>query len=385
MVIASGTRVVLAYVEEVTHGVTPASPTLKTLRATSRNINLEKDILESPEVRSTRMKSDVRHGFNRVVGSPGVLLGMTDQDDMMRIALGAPSWSAGTTTTGINLSATASAFVRASGSWLTTNNYRPGDIVITTGFTNSGNNGTFRVLTVTATDLTVDAILIVETTGAGKTCNVIGFRADAGQTLTTLTVERQFQDLVQYQPFRGVTVNQWQLNVTPDAIINGTYTLLGMSAGAFAGTSVSGSVPTAPTTKSPFAAFTGALYEGGTTLAIATAIDFTLNNNRTTVPVLFSKFSPDVFEGTADIRGNVTLMFQSVTMYNKFVNETESSLYFRLDDPNGTDFINIIFPRIKYNAATIDPPQEGPIIIQMPFMALESATYATAMTVQRSL
>jgi hypothetical protein len=44
---ASGQRVQLAYVAETTQGVTPASPTFKTLRGTTRNINHAINALES--------------------------------------------------------------------------------------------------------------------------------------------------------------------------------------------------------------------------------------------------------------------------------------------------------------------------------------------------
>jgi hypothetical protein len=57
MSIASGARSRLAYIAEVTPGTTPGTPALKVLRATQRDINLQKNILTSNEVRSDRQKS----------------------------------------------------------------------------------------------------------------------------------------------------------------------------------------------------------------------------------------------------------------------------------------------------------------------------------------
>ena len=44
MAIASGANSDISYVREVTHGVTPGSPSMKLLRATGRNVNGVKTI-----------------------------------------------------------------------------------------------------------------------------------------------------------------------------------------------------------------------------------------------------------------------------------------------------------------------------------------------------
>jgi hypothetical protein len=79
---------------------------------------------------------------------------------------------------------------------------------------------------------------------------------------------------------------------------------------------------------------------------------------------------------------------------NRFINETESSIWLKMDDPNaiGTHFASVVFPRVKYNGGTIDPPQEGPCVMEMPFVALKAtglalpsgATRNTLMTIQVS-
>lgn len=80
----------------------------------------------------------------------------------------------------------------------------------------------------------------------------------------------------------------------------------------------------------------------------------------------------------------MTVMLENAVLYNKFYNETETSIWLRLNDLNGTDFQNFVFPRVKYNAGDIDPPQQGPVIITVPFEAIYDATSGTSMSVQRS-
>jgi hypothetical protein len=381
MAFASGTRVVLGYVEEVTRGTTPATPTLKTLRTIGRNVNLEKNILESAEVRSSRQRSDVRHGFNQVAGTPGFQLSLADYDDFLEYTMGG-AWAAFTTGTGTYGSTSPDKFTRAAGSFVT-DGFRPGDIITTSGYVTD--NGQFRVLAVAALELTVEEQTVTGESGSGdEEIQVNGERIDVGTTLKTVTLERQFQDLTQYQAYTGVAVQQMQMTISPEAIVGGTFTLLGMGSNAMSGSSVSAGGPTAAPDNSPFAAFDGSMHEGGAAVAVATAIDFTINNQRTLQAVIGSKFSPDVFEGTAIITGNVSFIFETNAIYNKFFNETETSMWVKLDDLNGTDFMNIVFHRVKYTGNLMDPGQEGPVIQSGTFEALENTTYGTALSIQKS-
>ena len=381
MAIASGSRVRTLYVAEVTHGTTPSTPTMKTLRVTDRNLNFMKNILTSAEVRADRQVSDLRHGFNKVEGSLGFELCGEVFNDMIEGAMGG-TWAAITFTGNIQAVAATQLFTRASGSWIT-DGYRVGDYVTSSGFSNSVNNGTFRVTAVTAADLSVDTTVIVNEASASRTIAVQGKRIDIGTTLKTYTFERGFLDVNQFQLFRGVAINVMRLDIKPEAIVNGTLEFMGMSSPALAGTTAA-SVVTAAATNSPFSAFVGNIFEGGSSIAVVTGVDFTLDNGRTLQPVLMSKFSPDVFEGTAKINGTMTVLFENATYFNKFVNETASSLLIKLDDPDGTNFMVIKFPSIKYTGGTMNPPQEGPVILTLPFAALVDPVTGVSMSIQRS-
>ena len=85
------------------------------------------------------------------------------------------------------------------------------------------------------------------------------------------------------------------------------------------------------------------------------------------------------------LRGNAT--------YSKFVNETETSIWMRLQDPNdATHFMNLVMPRVKFTDGSVDPPTEGPVPLSMGFRSLETevatvngaalATLPTSLTIQ---
>ena len=132
------------------------------------------------------------------------------------------------------------------------------------------------------------------------------------------------------------------------------------------------------------AAFEGQLSEGGAESNVVTAMNFTLNNNRSLQAVVGSKFSPDVFEGTAMITGEATVFFEDEVLFNKFVDETISQLSVQMDDLNGTDFIVIGFPAVKYTGGDMDPPAQGPVPITMPWEAQVSAVTGNSMYIQKS-
>ncbi len=356
---------------------------LKTLRATGRNINLEKNVLESQEVDPDGMETDNRHGFNRVVGSPGFQLSRADYDDFIQFTFGR-DWENGFAMTGSpNLASnhTNKTFTRSAGSFIT-DGFRVGDIVDVTGFSGGdvGMNSRYRVTAVTATVMTVldpSSLMTTVTAASGRQITLPGKRIDLGTEMQTFLIERLFSDVTQHQLFNGCAVDQFSLNVEPESIINGTFNILGMSAAAMSASPVTSVAALAATSNSPFAAFDGQIFEGGAATAVATSVSFSLARNRSLNPVVGSKTSPDVFEGTARISGTLSAFFENATLFNKFVNETESTLFFRFDDSgDATQFMNIVFPRVKYNGGSMDPPQEGPVPLEMPFVALKKTGLA---------
>lgn len=368
-----------AAVDEISAGGQSVEITMAILRATGRELNLTKDILESEEVRPSRQFSDVRHGFNQVEGSPGYELSNISYSDFIRGVMSG-EWEA-ITYTGGNLGITGATpgsgtaqLDRASGTW-SADGFRPGDMITTTGFINAVNNALFRVVAVGTLTMDVDDPdddVITEVAAAPPTVTYPGFRIDIGLNLRTFTMERRFEDIVQFQPFRGVTVNEMAISITPESIVGGTFGLLGMSAGDLTVLSLIDQDPVPAPTTAPFAAFDGRVYENAVNIAVLTSLEMSINNNRVLEGVVGSKFSPGVFEGRASVDGTAIFFLRGNTIYTKFFNETESSIWIRLADPNdATEFMNIVMPRVKYISGDMDPPQEGPVPLNMAFRSLE--------------
>lgn len=381
MAIASGASVSLSYVAESTHGVTPGSPAMKELRATSRSINPQKGLQQSAERRSNRQVQDLRHGFRQVNGSPAFELGMTDYDDMIEAAMSG-NRTAGVTTGTATLDSVnaASAFTRASGSFVT-DGFRKGDWVKPTGC-GSQTEPWFLVTGVAATTLTVHPAPVDDTGGGDEVIAVQGRTMDIGSQLKTFTFERRFADIGQYQVFRGCAVNSLAVSIQPEQLVSCSMEVIGMSFAPMSGSSVGS--PAAASYTAPFSSFDGGLYIDGAEAAVVTGLDFTINNGRALRPVLFNATSPEVFEGTAQVTGTLSFLLQDAALVSRFEEESEILLALRLEEFGDTGFHAVTMPRVKINGADIDPPQEGPVVVSAPFQALYSAAAGTSLRWQVS-
>ena len=394
MTLASGTRVSLSYQEETTtRGVPEAVPDMQALRTTGRALNLQKNTLKSEEVRSDRQNATLRHGFNQVVGAPGFELSLTAYNDFIQAAMSG-TWAVvatgATETIGATGTTTDSVWDSGASSFIT-DGFEVGMIVTGSGTAFAGDNAQASRITAIAADgstMNVEAVdgetaYTTIASGSDEQVSATGEVCKIGTTLRTYTIERAFDDVTQFQVFNGCAINQMSLQMQPEQLVSGSFDILGMSADAMAQVARDASV-TAAATNDPMAAFEGQLSEGGAESTVVTAMNFTLNNNRSLQAVVGSKFSPDVFEGIAMITGQATVFFEDEVLFNKFVNETISSLSVQMDDVNGTDFIVVGFPAIKYTGGDMDPPAEGPVPIVMPWEAQVSAVTGNSMYIQKS-
>ena len=88
MAFASGSRVRLAYVPEVTFNTTPALPELVELPKQSMTLDLSKETFNDPTITSDRMEADERHGNIMVGGEVVATLQHGQFDDWLQAALG---------------------------------------------------------------------------------------------------------------------------------------------------------------------------------------------------------------------------------------------------------------------------------------------------------
>ena len=87
--------------------------------------------------------------------------------------------------------------------------------------------------------------------------------------------------------------------------------------------------------------------------------------------------------GRSRLTGTLTTYFESKTLYEKFINETSSSIVLTLTDVDGNDYV-ITIPNVKYNSGQPDVAGEGAITIAMEFIGLYNSADDSQIKIERS-
>src|SRR5262245_47091959 len=376
---AESNRVDIRISPETTWNETPAAPTMASLPYTSESLIYDKRTVTSQIVRADRMIQDIIEVGAGSQGDVNIEYKFSDFESLILAALGASAWNSQTFTgAGGNLDIAASGGGNQvlTGPASTWDNYLVGGYVRVSG-ANAANNGVFRIVSKTSTDLTIaNPTGTLQANADGAT--VLMKNARLGTTKKSFLVEKNFGDITQFISFRGMRVGSWSMNMEAEQIITGSFGLVG--AGAFrAGTTVSGSVtPAGALSVCSATANFGRIEEPvGTPLVTAIkAVRFTLNANPRQLTAVANKFPIGINLGSFEITGSLEAYFEDGALYDKFVNHTDSSLVVEVDSPEDDRTI-ITIPALKYTTAgPVGPGLNQDVMATFNFQAKYDATMA---------
>lgn len=183
----------------------------------------------------------------------------------------------------------------------------------------------------------------------------------AGTNVKTFTVE-QFIGTSMYRQGLGVTPTQLTLTLQPNSLVQANWDLVGMDWASASSTLGSAS---AVASNEPFDGLgNAAINEGGSSIATVTSLELTINANKNVGGLIGSDAGDIPSHGLLQISGTMTARFNSLALFQKFENETESSLDFTLTDPGGSDTLKFDLPRLKYTGGQ---PQNNDNVIDGSF------------------
>ena len=217
--------------------------------------------------------------------------------------------------------------------------------------------------------------LFAQVLGASWTNNVL----KAGTSLGSFQFERAFTDIAKYGLFKGCMVNTLSLSIPANAMVTGSFGIIGAS-GSYVSSAMY-ATPAASLTNSPFNSFSGEIEEGGVVIAIVTSINIQLTNNLEPLFVVGSDLSPAISSGRSNLTGTISAYFPDLTLIDKFINGTETSVTIQLGDTE--DYYVFDMSRVKYTGADNPVNGEGPIVINMPFQALRDSSDASNIVITR--
>jgi hypothetical protein len=206
---------------------------------------------------------------------------------------------------------------------------------------------------------------------------------NTGTTVSSFTLEDGALDITQFRAFTGCMVNTMQMSIAPNQMTTATFGIIGKNMTQSA-TPLDASL-TAASNNEPFDSFSGAISEGGSTIAYVNSIDFTLNNNLNPTFALGSVTTPQVEFGMSSLEGTMTVFYQDAALITKFLNETESSLSIVLDDRVAGLNYTLLMPRIKINGAAVPVSSPASRLLTIPFVALRDSSTGTQMRITRTV
>jgi hypothetical protein len=414
MTIATGIAKKVTYKKETVWGTaaTGGATTGQSVRRVTSSLDMKKATYQSNEIRPDYQTADFRHGARSVDGSiSGEVSAGTYADFLGSVCR--QVWQAVVTSAAV---ATASAagtgfagtFTRASGSYIT-DGFKIGDVVRQTGWTATttaaltNNSRNFWITALTATTMTgmyldggnVSSVAMVTkasldsvtTVQAGKK----NWMATSAQTNDSYTIEHFFSDIVQSEVFVGCRVADIDIKLPASGMA--TIDIGFMGKDMTTGTTAYFTSPTAVTSSGVLASVNGALFLGGVQVALVTGMNVKLTGNMTNGQVVGSNTTPDIFAGSMDVSGQMSVYFTDNVIRDMFVNETEVTLMavFTASNAATADFLGITMSRVKVGGASKDDGEKG-LQMTVPYTALLNvnggaavANTATTISFQDSL
>jgi hypothetical protein len=143
-----------------------------------------------------------------------------------------------------------------------------------------------------------------------------------------LQVEKQFTDIVQYLRYNGCKVNSLKIEVKEEGEIAATFSLAGAKEAAASPAQPFDPDPT-DYGHNPFDAYEAVINQGGNPIANCTLNNFTLSNEHDLAaarPIGSQGELASLPAGIAKVDGQITVLFEDMTLYDLALAGTETSL-----------------------------------------------------------
>ncbi len=372
------------YMKETTWGTIPALP-LKAFRFTGESLKANIARTESEEIRSDRQVTDL---ITTRIGAGGDLnfeLSHGAQDDFLEgLLFDVFSADLGISATDIDAAAADQSFNTAGA--VDFSAIQPGRWIKVAGFSNSANNGFFRVVSATATKLIVsqgDFALVNE--AAGPTVTMQGKNLRNGTTKQSFTIEKRLTDVPQFINYRGMRVASGNLNVEVGRPVGGAFAFLGkqeLTAVATVGTGADVAAPTNDVMNAVTSLQT--VREAGVVSAFSyLSLALTIENGLREQPAIGSAFNIGIGAGTMKVSGRLRAYFSGPALYDKFLNDTPTDLSLRFVDPSGKAYILSLLKMKFATGQVLAAARNQDVLADLTFTAFRDPTFGKTVQIDR--
>lgn len=206
-----------------------------------------------------------------------------------------------------------------------------------------------------------------------------------GTTRRSFSLLKYYEDLgagnTPYHLFTGLEVASVNVKIPTNGIATASFDFIGQGL-ALSESAPSGATLGSASVTQPMDSFTGTVEEGGASIAVITSMNFTIDNGLDRRFVLGSRntIRPDM--GKCMVSGELECFFESKTLLDKFINDTNSSIKVTLVE--GTSTLMFEFNEVKYTGGYPEVPDDKALILKMPFQAVYDAVDTATIKVTRS-
>jgi len=395
MTFASANLTQLRYKTEASFGVTPAGNG-KNLRCTdTAGLAFTLTSETSKEIRSDRQVTDMVLTGASATGGVPFELSYREYDDLIQAVLQGTwsTWGVDGVGASIPVSATFAAGAltaggATSGASIFTN-LALGQWVRISGSTISGQN---KLVQVSKTIAPTDTVLTFEGTpftgllgNGGIAVKVNTQRVSNGIVQRSFSIEREHADIAQFFNFRGMTASKMSLSFQSGSIVTGNFDFMGKDAVRGVATEMGASAQSQSFGIMNAVSGVGNIYEGGSAL-IGTSIKslaLDIDNALRAQDAIGTLGAVGIGSGTIAISGTMEVYLADGTMYDKFLNNTASSVSWSAVDGDGNGYV-FTLPKVKYKDAKVTGGSlNSDAMLSMPFEALMDATTLKTIIIDR--
>jgi len=226
---SSSNSVRVAFIPEVTYGVTPVAGNFSTARFTAESLSGTPETVESAQIRTDRMSGGQIVTGLTVSGDLNFELAKEAALESFMESAMYNTWSTlAAISADLTIDTTLKKITRAAGDW-TTSSLAVGDFCTLAGFVDPLNNVTIMITEITsATEIKyAGPTTMVDEIGTGTTITR-GDKLIIGSTKKSFSIEKKFLDLTNKGiNYKGMVASMMSLNVAYGELITGTFGFMG--------------------------------------------------------------------------------------------------------------------------------------------------------------
>jgi len=342
MVVAVTDLISLRWVVEGSFGAGADSAAMADMRITGESLEQTTENRRSNELRDDAQIEDDKRVNIGVTGSVEGLLSYETWDSWMQYALRSSGWSTVKTNTDITYSmANADNSINDSANQFVVDGFVANQWVEIRGFTDSANNGFFKLTSVAAGKMVL-AGGTVATEAAGDSVTItMGAQITNGTTLNSMSIEREYSSPAsEFVEYKGCVIDGMTIGINAKELVTVSFDIMGKSATSGTATAGDGS-PTAVNANLTYSAQENVttVWENNSSIE-GTLLNFSVRNNyRMRDMVLGTLGADSAGAGKFECSGELQMLYESKTIMDKYLNYTDTSIAVVLEDASGNAYL----------------------------------------------